>query len=333
MKKHVGLFLGLVLLVALCIPGSLMAAEYYEGKVIKIISGHEAGGGYDRVARLLAKHLPKHIPGKPSIIVENMPGASSIIAGNQTFTSKPDGLTLCSLDRGIATAELLKIEGIKFNLKKFAWVGSAAIEGTVLCVRTDLPYKTVEDVRKSKETIHLAHTGPSSSSYQFGVILKELAGFNIKMVGYMSSAPAMLAIEKKEVDGRAGAYSSIKPFIDRNLVWAVLRGRVAEEETKNLPVDEDLVTDKKAKTIMAMRSSGDLMGRPYVAPPGTPPEVMAILQNAFIKVSKDPELTADAKKMKLEIDYQSPDKIMKVLDDLFSQPQEMIDEYGKYVKF
>lgn len=75
------------------------------------------------------------------------------------------------------------------------------------------------------------------------------------------------------------------------------------------------------------------MGRPYVAAPGTPPEVMAILQNAFIKVSKDPELTADAKKMKLEIDYQSPDKIMKVLDDLFSQPKEMIDEYGKYVKF
>jgi tripartite-type tricarboxylate transporter receptor subunit TctC len=98
-------------------------------------------------------------------------------------------------------------------------------------------------------------------------------------------------------------------------------------------VDEDLVTDKKAKTIMAMRSSGDLMGRPYVTAPGTPPEVMAILQDAFVKVSKDSELIADAKKMKLEIDYQSPDKIMKVLDDLFSQPQEMIDEYGKYVKF
>jgi len=311
-----------------------LAAPFYQGKVIKIIEGHEPGGGYDRVARLVAKHLPKHIPGKPTILVENVPGASSIIAANQLYNlAKPDGLTIGLVDRGLPVAQLLKVEGVKFDVTKFAWIGSAAVEGTVLCIRSDLPYKTFEEMRKTKDPIHLATVGPGTTSYQFPILLKEFLGVNIKFVNYLSSSAAMLAVERKEVDGRAGAFTSLQPFIERGLVHAVIRSKVAEPGTEKLPVDENMTTDSKAKTIMSMRAAGDLIGRPFLAPPKTPPELMGIIKNAFAQLSQDPELQQEAKKLKMPVEYVPSEEIMKVLNDLFSQPEEMVKEFGKYIKF
>jgi tripartite-type tricarboxylate transporter receptor subunit TctC len=334
MKKRIGFCLmGLLLFTWIILPVSTFAAAYYEGKVIKIISGHEAGGGYDKMARVLAKHLPKFIPGKPTIIVENMPGASSIIAANYVYMSKPDGLTLGSLDRGIGTAQLLKIEGLKFDLLKFAWIGSASTEGTILSIRTDLPYKTIADLQKAKDPIPLGHTGPSSTSFQYIALVGAYLGVPMKLVGYISSAPVMLAIERKEVDGRAGAYTSILPFIDRGLVHAVLRGKVAEKGMEKLPVDEDLCTDPMGKKMFSMRTAGDYMGRPYIAAPGTPPELLNQLRDAFAMVGKDPELREDAKKLSMEVEYVPADEVLKVLNNFLNQPPDAVKEFAKYVKF
>src|SRR4030042_549113 len=142
-KKGVGLlFFSLAFFAFIC-PNRPLAAPYYQGKMIKIIVGGPTGGGYDRVARLLARHLPKHIPGNPTIIIENMPGASSIIAANYIYNlAKPDGMTIGAPQRGIPTAQILKIEGAKFDAAKYSWIGSAAVEATVLTIRTDLPYKS-----------------------------------------------------------------------------------------------------------------------------------------------------------------------------------------------
>jgi len=155
-KERLCLLLAFFILSVFISPRELLAAPYYEGKVMKIIIGHEVGGGYDRLARLLARHLPKHIPGKPTIIVENMPGAATIIAANYIYSvAKPDGLTLGAIDRGLPIAQLVKGEGIRFDLTKFSWIGSAAVEGTVLCLRSDLPYKTVDDLKKAKEPLQI----------------------------------------------------------------------------------------------------------------------------------------------------------------------------------
>ena len=328
------MFVGLFVVAILLFPFELMAAPYYEGKVLKIIVGFTPGGGYDRMARLLAKHLPKHIPGKPSIVVENMEGASSIIASNFIYNiAKPDGLTIGTFNRALPFAQLIKMEGVKFDIKKYAWIGSAAVEGTVLTMRTDVPYKTVDDLRKAKEPIPLGCSGAGTLDYQFPTLLKEYLGLNFKMVIYVSSAETMLAVERKEADGRAGSYSSLKPFIDRGLVRPVLRGRVAEPGTENLPVNEDLTTDKKAKAIFAMFSTADLIGRPYVAPPGTPAEVLNVLKDAFAKVAKDPELKAEAKKLKMDVDYTPGEEILKVIDFAFNQPEDVVKEFSKHVKF
>jgi len=327
-------FVLLALLLGLISFQEVNAAAYYEGKTITIIVGYGPGGGYDRLARILAKHLPKYIPGKPTILVQNMPGADSMIATNHLYNvAKPDGLTLGTFNRGLFFGQLLKAEGVKFDMMKFAWVGSASVEAAVLAIRTDLPYKTFDEALKAKSPIILGSTGPADSNGQFPIFLKEYLGLNAKMINYPSSADVMLAIERKEVDGRGASYSSIKPFIQRGLVRAIIRGRTAEPGIENLPVDENLTKDPKAKTIMAMRSAPDQIGRPYVAPPNTPADVMKTLREAFAKVQNDAELKQDAEKTMMDVEYVPADKTLDVLKGLFSQPPDMIKEFGKFIKF
>ena len=335
MNKRSLLFVATVLAVSIVLSSAeVTAAPYYEGKTMKIIVGFTPGGGYDRMARLLAKHLPKHIPGNPTIIVENMGGASSIIAANHIYNAaKPDGLTIGTLNRAIPFAQLIKLEAVKFDVTKYAWVGSSAVEGSVFTIRAELPYKTVDDLRKAKEPLAMGSSGAGTSDYQFALINKEFLGLNLKMITYPSSAECMLAVERKEVDGRAGSFSSLKAFIDRGVVRPILRGRVSEKGMENLPVNEDLTTDPMGKTIMAMFSTGDLIGRPYVAPPGTPEDVMKILREGFAKVAKDPEMIEDARKNNMEVEYIPADEIMKRIQNVFSQPENIVTEFSKYVKF
>lgn len=258
-----------------------------------------------------------------------------MIAANHLYNLvKPDGLTIGTFNRGLPFAQLLKAEGVKFDLLKYSWIGSAAVEATVLALRTDLPYKTIDDLKKAKDPIHLAAQGPGTTDYQFPTLLKEYLGLNFKIVIYPSSAAGMLAVERKEADGRAGAYSSLKPFIDNGLVRPIIRGRVSEPGIENLPVDQDLTTNKMAKTILTMFSATpDLVGRPYVAPPKTPPEVMKTLREAFDKAAKDPEVQAEAKRVKMTVTYVSADEVMKALNDILNQPEENVKEFAKYIKF
>ena len=312
----------------------LSAAPYYEGKKITLIVGYTPGGGYDILARLYAKHLPKHIPGKPTVLIENMPGADSIIAANQVYNlSKPDGLTICAFNRGLPFAQLLKTEGVRFDLRRFSWIGSVSTEAIVLALRTDLPFKSVDDILKAKNPINLGATGPASSGSQFPLLLKEFAGMNFKIITYPASPDSLLAIERKEVDGRGGSYTSQKLPIERGLLRALIRGRVVEPGIENLPVDEDLAKTPIGKTVMAMRSAPDRIGRPYVAPPKTPPEVMNILRDAFAKATRDPELLGEADKLKVSVEYIGPDECLKTMDYILSQPEDIIKEFGKYIKF
>jgi len=134
----------------------------YAGKTVTIIVGYKAGGGYDATARLLARHLPKHIPGKPTVIVQNMPGANSMIAANHVYNvAKPDGLTIGTFNRNLPVAQLTKVDGVKYDMTKFAWIGSAASECTILALRSDLPYKSVEELKKAKEPLVIGATGPA----------------------------------------------------------------------------------------------------------------------------------------------------------------------------
>lgn len=311
------------------------AAQYYAGKTVTIVVGYKTGGGYDATARLLARHLPKHIPGKPTIIVQNMPGANSLIAANHVYNvAKPDGLTVGTFNRNLPLAQLLKVEGVKFDMTKFAWIGSAASESTVLAIRSDLPYRTFEDLKKADKTVVIGATGPGANTYDFPLLLKELLGLNLKIVsGYSSSADIMLAIERKEVDGRAGSFSSLGRFVDRDVVRPLIRARASEPGIEQLPVDENLAPNARAKAIMALRSAPEVIGRPYVMTPGTPDEHVKTLREAFAKAIKDPELVAEAKKAKAELEFVDGDAALKVMREVLDQPKDVVDEFRKYIKF
>ncbi|MGH8734850.1 MAG: Bug family tripartite tricarboxylate transporter substrate binding protein, partial [Burkholderiales bacterium] len=295
----------LVLGLIAALIASPVLAQYYAGKTVTIVVGYKTGGGYDATARVLARHLPKHIPGKPTVIVQNMPGANSIIAANHVYAvAKPDGLTIGTFNRNLPIAQLTGVNGVKYDMTKFAWIGSAASECTVLAIRTDLPFKTFEDLRKSKQQIVIGATGPGANTYDFPLLLKEFLGANIKLVsGYQSSADIMLAIERKEVDGRAGSFTSIRPFIDRNLVRPVLRARATEPGVENLPIDEDLAPNARARSIMALRSAPEIVGRPYVMHPNTSAEHLKIMRDAFAAAIKDAELVAESKKAKMDLEF------------------------------
>ena len=331
MRRAIALIAGFAMFAAM--PQGAIAQ--YEGKTVTIVVGFKTGGGYDRTARILARHLPKYLPGKPSVIVQNMPGANSIIAANHVYSvAKPDGLTIGTFNRNLVLAQLTSVSGVKFDMTKFAWIGSAASESTVLAIRSDLPYKSFEELRKGGKTVVIGATGPGANTYDFPLLLKELLGANLKIVsGYSSSSDIMLALERKEVDARAGSYSSLQSFVERGVVRPIIRARAIEPGIEKLPVDESLAPNPKAKAIMALRSAPEVVGRPFVMTPGTPEPLLKLMREAFAKAIKDPELVAEAKKANMDLEYMPADEALKIVREVLSQPKDVVDEFGKYIKF
>ena len=327
--------LALVLFAVLMIPSVSLAASPYEGKVLTIIVGYAAGGMYDRIARVLAKHLPGHIPGKPSVIVQNMPGASSLMAANHLYNkTDPDGLTILATSRGLVFMQMLKVEGVKYDVNKFGWIGSASSDSIMLCIRSDLPYKTIEELLKAKKPLYLGVTGPADITTQVSHVSKDyFLGPLVNFVQYRSGTEVFLAIERKEVDGVWIAYNHVKPYIERGLVRPLVRARVSMKGIEHLPVNEDLASDPIGKAILALMGRTGVMGTLYFAPPGTPPAMMKILKDAFDSTIKDPELQADAVKSQLALTYVSEEECLKLVNYMFSQSPEVLQVLAKYIKF
>jgi tripartite-type tricarboxylate transporter receptor subunit TctC len=334
-RKFLALLLVSFFVSTLISASELRAAPYYEGKVIKIVVAFPPGGGYDRMARILAKYLPRYIPGKPTVIVENMPGASGMIGANHVYNiAKPDGLTIGAINRVTSSAQLLKVEGVKFDMLKFSWIGSMAVETSVFAIRSDLPYKTFDDLKKAKDPINIGATGPGDTTYNFPTLVNQFLGLNLKLTtGYVATADILLATERKEVDGYASAYNSIKPHIARGLLRPLLRTKISSPGIENLPAVEDLTTDRMGKTILSMYSVSDRIGRPYVTPPGTSAETMNILRDGFSKLPNDPELKQEADKLMMDVGYTPSGECLKQIQFLLSQPPETVSEFKKYIKF
>ena len=327
--------LKLALLACASLPLAAAAQPNFSGKTVTVVVGYKPGGGYDATARMLARHLPNHIPGKPTVIVQNMPGGNSIIAANHIYNvAKPDGLTIGTFNRNLPIAQLTGVQGVKYDMTKFEWIGSAANETTILAIRNDLPFKTFDDLRKAKENVIIGSTGPGANTHDFPLLLKDLLGVKLKIVsGYSSSADIMLAVERKEVDGRAGSYTSLRQFIDRGLVRPIIRARSTEPGVEKLPVDESFAQNPRAKAIMALRSAPEVVARPYVLPPKTPADIVKAYREAFAATIKDPALVAEAKKAQFDLEYTSGDEALKVMKEVLSQPKDIVDEFSKYIKF
>jgi tripartite-type tricarboxylate transporter receptor subunit TctC len=320
---------------ALALSASALAqGSFYEGKTITLVIG-ASGGSLEIAARVVGRHLGKHVPGKPSVIVQNMTGAAHLVATNHVYNvAKPDGLTLLAANPNVGIAQLTKVDAARFDLRRFHWLGSSGADGVALSVRADLPYKTWDELKKADRELVVGTTGPGSNAHDFPLLLKEFAGAKFKLVsGYPANADVLLALERKEVDVWAAFATTIKLAADRGAVRPLVRGRVALPGWEHLPVDEELATSAVGKAIMGIRAAPASIGRAFAAPPATPADRVQALRDAFAKTVNDPEFVAEARKAKITVGYIGPDTVLKLFNGLLEQPAEVQKEMVKYIKF
>ena len=308
-------------------------ANFYEGKTVTVLIGAKSGS-LAIAAQIAAQHLGKYIPGKPAVILQHMPGAAHILATNNVFNvAKPDGFTILAANPSVAIAQLSKVETVRFDVRKFQWLGSTGADGVALSVRSDLPYKTFDDLRKADQELVAGTTGPGSNAHDFPLLLKEFAGAKLKLVsGYPANSDVLLAVERKEVDSWSALATTIKLAADRGVVRPLVRGRVAIPGFENLPVDEDLTTNKIGKALMVIRGLPLAIGRAFAVPPATPAPRVTILREALMKVIQDPEFQAESKKAKIDMHHISAEQVQKDFNTMMNQPPDVLKEMGKYIK-
>lgn len=323
-----------ILLPAVSVVPARAQANFFEGKTVTVIIGAKGAGSLIAATQIVSHHLGKYIPGKPTVIVQEMPGAAHMLATNNVFNvAKPDGLTILASNPTVAVAQLAKVEQVRFDVRKFQWLGSTGADGVALSIRADLPYKSFDDIRKANQEIIVGTTGPGSNAHDFPLLLKEFASAKFKLVsGYPSNGDIQLAIQRKEVDAWAALATTIKLAEDQGIVRAVVRGRVAVPGFEKLPVDEDLATSSLGKALMGIRAVPLAIGRAFAAPPATPADRVAILREAFAKMIKDPEFLAEGKKAKIDFNYISAEQVLKDFTALLNQSPETLKEMGKYIK-
>lgn len=333
--KRLGKLTFLALVAWLLLPAGPVQGQgnFYEGKTVTVLIGAKSGS-LEIAAQVVAHHLGKYIPGKPTVIVQHMPGAAHLLATNNVFNiAKPDGLTILAANPNVAIAQLSKVEQVRFDVRKFQWLGSSGADGVMFSIRSDLPYKTIDDLKKADKEIVAGTTGPGSNAHDFPLLLKEFAGLKLKLVaGYPANSDVLLAIERKEVDAWSALGTTIKLAADRGVVRPLVRGRTPVPGFENLPVDEDLSTSQLGKSLMAIKSLPLNIGRAFATAPATPADRVAILRDAFAKALKDPELLAEAKKAKLNMHLISHEQVQKDFAALLNQTPETLKEMGKYIK-
>ncbi len=335
------ILLSLAAIFGLALLGNIAHAtshEFYKGKSIRLVVGTSAGGAMDEWSRFLAPHLAKNIPGAPDIIVQNMPGAGTVIAANYVFNiAKPDGLTLGLVNPAIYVDQLLGAKEVKFDWPKFSWIGSPERIDQVLFVRSDTPYKTLEEMRKAAEAPRCAATGRSGAGYFLPKLLEEAFGVKVHMVvGYGGGGEMNLAMEKGEVQCRAGTVSAYvgreptRTWIKTGFVRALVQsGTKRYSKLPDLPTIYELMESHKTpdatrRVAKILLGSGDL-GRPFFAPPGVPEERVKILRDAFAKTMKDEALLAEVEKKKWELDPLLGAELEQLAKEIMVQPPEVIE--------
>ena len=340
--KKIALIPLLLLLLLAWAPHIRAQESFYQGQTIRIVVGFSAGGFYDRWARLVARHLGKHIPGGPDIIVQNMPGAGSVIAANYVYgVAKPDGLTLGMPSASVYMDQLVGRKEVKFDVRKFNWIGTQDKRYQVVYMRTDAPYKSIEDVIKPKEPPKCGETGTASQGYQTLRIIEEALGAKFQSVlGYPGGAEVDVAVERGEVICRS---LSIDPFFGREPFgsWRkkgfvrllIQTGSKRDPRAPDVPTLHELMdkykTPEASRRVVGVLLGVSEFGSPLFAPPGTPPDRVRVLREAHAKAMKDPNLVDDARKGKMDMAPSTGEELQALTQKIMAQPSDVIERAKK----
>ena len=313
--------------------------EFFKGKSVRFVVGNSVGGAMDDWGRFLAQHLGRNIPGNPDFVVQNMPGAGGVIAANYVYNvAKSDGLTLGFINPAIYIDQLLGSKEVKFDWRNFSWLGSPERIDQVLFIRSDVPYKSLEDMRKATEPPRCAALARAGLGYFLPKLLEEGLGVKLHMVlGYGGGGEMNLAIEKGEVHCRAGTVSAyvgreptrtwIKTGFVRPLVQSGTKrySKLPEVPTLYELMETHKTPDAVKRLAKVLLSSGDL-GRPIISSPGTPPDRVKMLREAFTRTMKDPALIADATKRKWDFEPLNGDELEAMAKEVVAQPREVVEK-------
>jgi tripartite-type tricarboxylate transporter receptor subunit TctC len=332
-------FLATLLLAVLLVPSARAepVADFYKGKTVRLVVGYGTGGGYDVYARLLARFIGRHIPGAPTVVVQNMPGAGSLVAANFLYNSAPkDGTVLGTFSRNMPLMGLIGANAnVQYDARRFTWLGSSssyANDAYVLWVRADLPYRSIADLRRPDgRTVILGGTAEGATGNDVPVLLRDALGLNLKLItGYPDGNAIFLATERKEVDGRTVGLSAVQSSRPDWLDPAVMRGLVQFGRATrhallpNVPTARELATTDSGRALIETAEVPYLLARPYAAPPDLPADRAAALRAAFLSVHDDPDYRAEAARLKVDVSPIDGVAVLDVLERISHAPPDIL---------
>jgi len=321
--KKVFFLIALTLSLSLMLNVYASAKPFYEDKKIKIIIGFKPGGGTDFYGRMLAKAMMKYLPGS-IIIVNNVPGASGVIALNKIYMSKPDGLTFGAFNRGLPVAQLVGIKGIKYDMRKVSWLGAPASDIYGLYVSSK-KYKGLDDLIKAENTRY-ATTGLGTTGYFCAVLFYQMMGLNNYSIGTgYSGAELSMAIIRGEADALFGSFATQQALIksgELTPIFFIANSKPPGYE--HVPYLQDIVTEEKYRPVIDFLTGLFIVGRPFVGPPGIPKDRLTILRKAFVQAINDPESVELTKKANKPLNFVSPETAEKWVDGIFNLPEDIV---------
>ena len=325
--------------VALVLPAHA-AAPFYEGKTIRIIVGFSAGGGFDTYSRLIGRHLGNHIPGKPAVVVENMPGAASLVSANHVYkVAKPDGLTILNFHGNQVINQLIGKPGIEFDARKFEYIGIPTQDNVACAFYKTSGITTFDALRNAKTPVKLGGVAPGDTTYNTARLLSAALKLPIQLVaGYKGTAEVKLAAEAGEVAGGCWQWESIKSIwrqgLDAGNVFIVLQVNAKPHpELAKVPNAIDFAPNENSKLLLKYGGHDpSAITRPYAVGPGTPKDRVQMLRTAFAATMKDPEFLADAKKSRLDTDPLTGEEIEKIVAQLFKMDASLVGQLKEILK-
>ena len=330
--------LGLMLLAG-WLPGAAAAnaQEPLAGKTVSLIIGFGPGGGYDLWGRTVARHIGKHLPGKPTVVPQNMPGAGSYVAASHIYGAAPkDGTVFAIIARDAALGPLSNAPGARFDATKLSWLGSPTKEHNVCIAYHTAKVKTANELRDQE--LILGDTGPGTGTRSYPKVLNDLLGYRFKLVsGFRSSADVFLAMERGEVEGICESLDSVnqrKPdWIANKTVHVLLQaGAETHSKLKGVPNVMTLARNDGEKQVLEYLYAGQNIGRPFVAPPDLPPERLKMLRGAFDATMKDPEFAADVKRNKFDLEPEDGAHLAALIDKIYATPKAIVERVSNLIK-
>lgn len=336
MKAH----LAAATLVALATVSGAQAQDavqkFYAGRNMDVVIGYPPGGGFDASARLLIRHMPRHLPGSPTMIPKNMPGAGSLVAANYIYNVAPkDGSEFGIIGGSVPFGPLWSRDGVSFEATRFNWIGSMDRWNGIVLLWAAGPAKTLDDLRKMD--VPVGATGAGDVTAIYPRVLNALIGTRFKIVGgYRGTSDLNLAIERGEVAGRLGwcwdCVKAEKPnWVQDKLINVPLQLGLQKHPELDAPMAIDLARDEEARQIMRLVFGSQEMARPFVAPPGVPAERIAALRKAFEATVADKDFLAEAQKMSLPVNIAYWHELEKLIKDVYATPEPIIARAAKII--